>query len=148
MHDSNLIFWNFHYVCNIIRLETSKKKYFLRSYLSSRNPNLFRSFFSPPLEGRSGFFTFICLNQIQSFSFNKVVYFTRYEFSFNFPLFSYIFVTDFLQRIVVGWFLSRQFGQQHCFDQTEKSHQNPCSSICFIKPRILDILGILGLPLM
>ena len=48
----------------------------------------------------------------------------RSEFSFDFPLFSYVFV-DLLRRVVFHWFLCELFKLQRCFDQVEKSHQIP-----------------------
>ena len=50
---------------------------------------------------------------------------TRSEFSFDFPLFSYVFVVDLLRRVVFHWFLCELFKLQRCFDQVEKSHQIP-----------------------
>ena len=54
-----------------------------------------------------------------------MVSFTRSKFSFYFPLFSYVFVVDLLQRVVVRRFLCERFRYQRCFDQIEKSHQIP-----------------------
>ena len=64
---------------------------------------------------------------------------------FDFFLFSYIFVIDLLQYIVIRCILCDAIQTITSLRSNEKVISNYCSLICFIKLKILGILSIFGL---
>ena len=67
------------------------------------------------------------------------------SFSFEFHLFSYVFVVDLLRRMVVRRFFLWVIKTITLFRSNKEVTSNPYSSVCFIRPGILCVIGILGL---